>query len=262
MDLHHYGLDVDLLTKVYDEIKAKKKGSIAWSLKGIPEVGFYKDLHSFLKHWVKTCSASIVELGKFYIAIDKNLQAKQMRADNVYRFVEKVATSNLPRNTVVNYNLEKSTVKVLQSDVKHCTEEMEKLIADFAAMKLQLEDTKKELDHTQKTLGDVINEMKSKNSQMLHRKTCELEEFSRHTTTDTLSLVEEIETIKEENIELSNTLASVQKELSTFITDAVSITVDPESNFIIETRNGGKQYSEGIRRLYYTLLADQVATSS
>ena len=45
--------------------------------------------------------------------------------------------------------------------------------------------------------------MKSKNSQTLHRKTCELEEFSRHTTTDTLSLVEEIETIKEENIELS-----------------------------------------------------------
>ena len=113
MDLHHYGLDVDLLTKVYDEIKAKKKGSIAWSLKGIPEVGFYKDLHSFLKHWVKTCSASIVELGKFYIAIAKNLQAKQMCVDNVYRFVEKVATSNLPRNTVVNYNFEKSTVKVL-----------------------------------------------------------------------------------------------------------------------------------------------------
>ena len=95
-----------------------------------------------MKHWVKTCSASIVELGKFYIAIDKNLQAKQMRADNVYRFVKKLATSNLPRNTVVNYNLEKS----------HCIEEMEKLIADFAAMKLQLEDTKKELDHTQKAV--------------------------------------------------------------------------------------------------------------
>ena len=62
MDLHNYGLDVDLLTKVYDEIQAKKKGSFPWSLKGIPEIGFYKDLHDILKHWPKTCSAPIVEL--------------------------------------------------------------------------------------------------------------------------------------------------------------------------------------------------------
>ena len=76
MDLHNYGLDVDLLTKVYVEIKAKKKGSIPWSLKGIPEIGFYKDLHDTLKHWPKTCLAPIAELGKSYIAINKNLQAK------------------------------------------------------------------------------------------------------------------------------------------------------------------------------------------
>ena len=72
---------------------------------------------------------------------------------------------------------------------------MQKLTTDFAAMKLQLEDTKKELDHTQKTLGHVINEMKSKNLHMLHSITCELEEFSRHTTTDTLSLAEELRRI-------------------------------------------------------------------
>ena len=71
MDLHNYGLDVDLLTKVYVEIKAKKKGSIPWSLKGIPEIGFYKDLHDILKHWPKTCLAPIAELGKLYIAINK-----------------------------------------------------------------------------------------------------------------------------------------------------------------------------------------------
>ena len=143
----------------------------------------------------------------------------------------------------------------IHSDIKHCTEEIQKLTADFAAMKLQLKDTKNELNHTQKTLGDVINEMKSKNLQMLQRKTCELEEFSRHTTTDTLSLAEEIEAIKAcaESMELSNILASVQKELSTFITDAVSITIDSESNFIIETKTVDKQYSAGIRIGYITL---------
>ena len=90
--------------------------------------------------------------------------------------------------------------------------------------------------------------MKNMNLQMLHS---ELEEFSRHTNTD---ILEEIEAIKAENMELSNTLASVQKELSTFITDTVSITA-------FETKSGGKQYSAGIRRLYYTLLANQVCTS-
>ena len=40
--------------------------------------------------------------------------------------------------------------------------------------------------------------------------------------------------------------------------DAVSIAVDSDSNFIIEKKTGGWQYSTGIRKLYYTLLADQV----
>ena len=69
-------------------------------------------MHDILKHWPKTCSAPIVEL---YIAINKNLQAKEMRADNVYRFDENLATSSLLRNTVVNYNLEKVTVNVLHT---------------------------------------------------------------------------------------------------------------------------------------------------
>ena len=84
----------------------------------------------------------------------------------------------------------------IHSDIKHCTEEIQKLTADFAAMKLQLKDTKNELDHTQKSLGDIINQMKSRNLQMLQRKSCEMEEFNKHTTTDTLSLAEEIEAIK------------------------------------------------------------------
>ena len=89
---------------------------------------------------------------------------------------------------------------------------------------------------------------------MLQRKTCEVEEF----IADSLSLEEELTVIKEKNIELSKALVSVQKELSAVTTDAISITVDTDSNFIIETKTGGTQYSPSIRSLYYTLLADQV----
>lgn len=142
-ELHDYGLDAELLEKVYNEVKVQKKGTISWKLKGIPEIGFYESLHRFLKRWPKTCSAPIVELGKLYIAIDKNLEKKQMRPDNAYRFVEKLVGSSLPRSTVVSYNLEKDTIKDLQSELQQCSDEIQKLTADFAAMKLQLEDTKK-----------------------------------------------------------------------------------------------------------------------
>ena len=136
-ELNHYGLDIDLLTKVYHQVKVQKRGPISWKLKGVPEIEFYENLHNFLKHWSKTCSAPKGEVGKFYIAIDKNLQEKEMRPDNAYRFVEKLVTSSLPRNTVVNYNLEKNTVKELETEVKQCSEQIRKLTEDFAAMKLR-----------------------------------------------------------------------------------------------------------------------------
>ena len=59
-------------------------------------------------------------------------------------------------------------------------------------------------------------------------------------------------------VQLSKALVSIQNELSTVVTGAVSITVDNDSNFIIETKTGGPQYSASIRSLYYALLADQV----
>jgi len=258
-ELSHYGLDVNLLAKVYSQVKFEKKGPISWKLKGIPEIGFYENSHNFLKHWPETCSASKVELGKFYIAIDKSLQEKKLRPDNAHRFVEKLVTSSLPRNAVVNYNIEKgTTVKVLESELKQCNE---KLTEDFAAMKVQLEDTKKELDSTQHTLGNALNELKHNNLKMHQKNACKMEEFCEHTIADSLSLDEEIAVIKAENMELSKTLSSIQKELFTFITDAVSIAVDSDSNFIIEKKTGGWQYSTGIRKLYYTLLADQVPTA-
>lgn len=117
---------------------------------------------------------------------------------------------------------------------------------------------KKELNSTQHALGDTINEGKHNNLHVAQKKTCEMEEFCKHAMADTLCLDEEIAAIKAENIELSKTHSAVQNELSTFITDTISITVDSNSNFIIETKTGGKQYSTGIRKLYYTLLADQV----
>ena len=146
-ELHGYGLNIKLLARVYDDIKYQKAKRIAWSLRGIPEIGFYKALHGFLKQWPKTSSESKVALGTFYIGIDKHLKAKGIRPDNAYQFVEKLFTSNSTQDAVVNYNLDKAAVHKLQREVHQYTEEIQKLTINFAAMKLQLENTKKDLTY-------------------------------------------------------------------------------------------------------------------
>ena len=37
-ELHKYGLNVDILVKVYDKVKIQKTRIVTWSLKGIPEI--------------------------------------------------------------------------------------------------------------------------------------------------------------------------------------------------------------------------------
>jgi len=61
-----------LLARLYDDVTAQKSKPHAWSLRGIPDVGVYKDLHGFLKEWPHTSSAPKVMDGKLYIAIAKN----------------------------------------------------------------------------------------------------------------------------------------------------------------------------------------------
>jgi len=50
------------------------------------------------------------------------------------------------------------------------------------------------------------------------------------------------EDAKAENLEMSQIIESNESELSTLTVGGFSIPVDSKSNFVIETRNGGKQY--------------------
>ena len=63
--------------------------------------------------------------------------------------------------------------------------------------------------------------------------------------------------MEEENEELSQALTFVQKELLT-ITEASTIFTDENGSFCFETKSGRKQYLPAVRRLYYSLLADQI----
>ena len=105
-------------------------------------------------------STTKVSLGKFYIAIDKNLQARGLCPDNAYRFIERIATSNQPRNSIVKYGLEDIQLNTVQLQVKECTEQIKKLVTLVNGLKKENAETVKELQCTKHALRDVTNEVK------------------------------------------------------------------------------------------------------
>ena len=107
-----------------------------------------------------TSTSTKVSLGKFYIAIDKNLQARGLRPDNAYRFIERIATSNQPRNSIVKYGLEDIQLNTVQLQVKECTEQIKKLVTLVNGLKKENAETVKELQCTKHALRDVTNEVK------------------------------------------------------------------------------------------------------
>lgn len=86
-ELHQYGLTEKLLTSTFHCVVAEE--SIPWRIKGIPNIGFYRAIHPYLKS--RHPRLTKVVIGKFYVAIDHNLKEKGSgRPDNVYRFIEGV----------------------------------------------------------------------------------------------------------------------------------------------------------------------------
>jgi len=86
------------LEEVWTQVEKSDVTPLKWSLKGVPNIGFYQELWYFLKGWHKTQRATKITIGHFYIAIDRNLQVKGSCPDNTYRFIQRVLVveSNLP----------------------------------------------------------------------------------------------------------------------------------------------------------------------
>lgn len=120
--LANYGLNESLLDQVWTQVRSHKKVSLKWSLKGVPNVDFYQDLHPFLKKWPKTCQTTKMTIGHFYIAIDVNLQVKGCRPDNAYRFIERTCQKSLPRSSRMKYGFEEQALISLRTEIENYTE--------------------------------------------------------------------------------------------------------------------------------------------
>ena len=68
--------------------------AVCWGIvlviRKIPTVGFYRELHNFLKKWPSSRSATKTAIGKLYIQIDPELCIKSTtscRPDNIFQFL-------------------------------------------------------------------------------------------------------------------------------------------------------------------------------
>ena len=266
-ELTKYGCSEGALAEVFTHLKNGRKGEAAWKLQCIPNVGFYQNLHVFLKRWILTKSANKTLIGQLYIAIDPTLQAKGCRPDNVYRFMERVAGSRSPQSALMNYNIQASELTYLQTKVKEHTSQMEELTTNFSSMKQELEKTKqqlenakKELKSTQSALKDATNKLNFSEKQQQSFKSTALicgkeNEICR---SDFLLLENALEEQTEQNATLSMAMASMRTELA-LIKGAESVEFDNKTmTFSFKTTTGTTMYLPAIRKLYYTLLADQI----
>ena len=97
-------------------------------LKETPTVGFYRELHIFLKKWPVSRALTKVSLGRFYVSIDPQLYSKGMcgRPDNVYQFIERVVSSDRDLSAPMSYG-HIATVERLRKERCVCSNEVEEL---------------------------------------------------------------------------------------------------------------------------------------
>ena len=152
-DLIPYGLTKDLLNSAMSEIETGNTS--VWSLSGrIPTIGFYRALHLYLKqHFKATTKTSI---GKFYCSIDVNLKEKGSRPDNIYRFVERIISSDRHSEDLMMYDTQPA--KSMSIHLKKCSDQLEMLNSECTELKSKFEKTRSQLRSTKSALRDVTNQ--------------------------------------------------------------------------------------------------------
>ena len=102
-ELIEQGLSEEVLYSTLSNIQLQVgSSSHFWKLNGIPSIGFYRTLHTYLK---RQPNITKMLIGKFYTTIDCNFQEKGSRPDNIYRFVENIAASKRHSYEPMVYNM-------------------------------------------------------------------------------------------------------------------------------------------------------------
>ena len=225
-------------------------------------IGFYRDLHQYLRQWPPAHSASKTAVGTFYLLIDVNFQTRRMssRPDNIYSFVQRViGDSSKSPSEVMHYGTDntvqqlKSLVSGYQSDLEVMTQKVIEQQRELEEMEKQMGAAKSELASSRRALSTVTNKLKTavKQRDCARKKGHEIQDKLETTYLDSVYYYEEMLAKMDE---LNALVDSLKSEMtSPPIAGSVG---DSDSLFCLETKEGGRVYSTAIRELYYKLLAD------
>ena len=215
-----------------------------WSLCGkIPTIGFYRGLHHYLKQHFKATKTLI---GKLYSGIDSNLKEKGSRPDNIYRFVERIVSSQRHSEELMPYDTQQ--VKSMSIDLKKCSEQVEMLNSECTELRGKFEKTRSHLRSTKTALGDITNQNTVLNQRLKAAR-------------------EKISQLKFKNASLEEECVNLQVDLLSETMDSAD-SADHQDDSVTEPINtlqsiigNSQKYTPEIRKLYYNLLAEQVPVS-
>lgn len=157
--LEKCGLTDDILTTALSQCSEAHElpVDVRWSLTEIPTVGFYRELHNFLRKLATPRGIKKIPVSRFYVSIDPELRRKGMcsRSDNV---IERIAMSNKPGCTLMQYGEHK--LKHLRKEVKLYSSEVQELSSKVMDQQKELTAIKKEVEIAKKEVSNTEHEMK------------------------------------------------------------------------------------------------------
>ena len=239
------------------------QNNLCWTLTKPATIGFYRDLHQYLRQWPPARLASKTAVGKFYLLIDVNFQIRRMssRPDNIYSFVQRVADSCKSASEPMHYGID-TTVRELKSVVSGYHNSLEVMSQKVCEQQKELEEIKKQMDmasielaSSRCALSNVTNKLKTtvKQRDCARKKGHKIQHKLEAAYLDSVCYEEEMQAKVDDLNELVESLKSEIMPLP-----IAGSAVASDSLFCFETKEGGRVYSTAIRELYYKLLADQL----
>ena len=223
--------------------------SYSCRLNAIPCIGFYRALHTYLK---KQPRITKVLIGRFYIAVDCKLKEKGSRPDNVYRYIDNITRSKRQSDEPMVYNIQ--GVKEMGSQLKKCSEKLEELNAECTELRQRFEISRSQLKTAKLALRATTDENLSL------KKKCEFTKHKFDKRKHTNAFLEtECVRLQLENLDLLDESSDAESGDEDF-----SITNGDEceaAELSLQSIIGHQRYSPEIRKLYHSLLADQVPVS-
>ena len=151
-ELADEGLSREVLLSTLEQVKTGRT-DCSWKLHDTPTIGFYRQLHTYLK---SQHNLSKVTIGRFYSAIDCNFQQKGSRPDNTYRFVENIVSSERQSDSSMLYNI--PVLRSTSSILKQCSQQVQGLDVECAKLRSKVETSRAKLHAANCALCDITSQ--------------------------------------------------------------------------------------------------------